>query len=567
LSTASDFLHLRRPIPARARQRSGLSIFAVVIGCLLITPVISVVISAAAPDSGTLAHLARTVLADYIVNTTILVFGVGFGTLFIGTSTAWLVTMCRFPGQRFFEWALIMPLAMPAYIIAYAYTDLLSHPGLVQSGLRDLTGWGPRDYWFPNVRSLGGAVTMFVFVLYPYVYLLSRSAFLQQSSCYADASRSLGRSAWNTFWTVTLPLARPAIAGGVTLAVMETLADFGAVSHFGVQTFTTGIYRALLSMNDATAAAQLSTMLLGVVFLVVMLERWERRTARYVNSRNARDLHEYDLEGARAWGATALCALPVLLGFVIPVVVLGHLSWLDGHSIVSGRYFNLIANSLILASLAATVIVMIAFFLAYSARVRPGKLTGTANRLAGLGYAVPGSIIAVGILIPLASFDNALDAFARETFGFSLGLLLTGSIAGLIFAYVVRYMAVGLNGLDAGFGKIPPHLDEAARTLGRGELGVLRAVHLPMLRGTLLTAWLMVFVDVMKELPATLILRPFNYDTLAIQAYRLASDERLAQASTPSLFLVAAGLIPVLILSRRIAASHRRSTMSEPYAP
>ncbi len=546
-----------RMASVRALRLSWLSMSALLIGALIMAPVISVALTALAPDKGSIAHLASTILPDYILNTAFLVIGVGLGTMIIGTGTAWLVAMCNFPGRTLFEWALIVPLAMPAYIIAYAYTDFLSHPGPVQSALRDITGWGPRDYWFPNVRSVGGAVTMFVFVFYPYVYLMARTAFLQQSTAHLAASRVLGASAWSTFWSVALPLARPAIAGGVALALMETLADFGAVSHFGVHTFTTGIYRALISMYDTVAAAQLSMMLLGVVVLILALERLERHRARYASSVAMKELPRYNLRGAAAWSAVLACALPVLLGFLLPTAILLHLSLVDGHEIVSDRYMHLIANSLTLAALAALAVAALGFVLAYAARSRPGPVTRVASQFSRLGYAIPGTVIAIGIVVPLATADNAIDAFARETLGLSPGLILTGSIAALILAYVVRFLAVGLNSIEAGFEKVPVRYDEVARTLGRREPSVILSVHLPLLKGPLLAAMLLVFVDVMKELPATLILRPFNYDTLAIQAYRLASDERLAQASTPSLILVMVGLVPVILISRRIRSSVR----------
>ncbi|MCG8650495.1 MAG: iron ABC transporter permease [Pirellulales bacterium] len=541
------------PAAREARQRvNWLGVLALGVTVVLILPVAWVTVSVFTEDQGTLAHLADTVLPGFAANTLLLVIGVGIGVLIVGTPTAWLVTMCEFPGRRFFEGALILPLAFPAYVIAYAYTDLLSHPGFVQSTLRELTGWGPRDYWFPNIRSPGGAIAMFIFVLYPYVYLLGRAAFLEQSTCYADVSRTLGRTAFQSFRQVSLPLARPALAGGTALALMETLADFGTVAHFGVHTFTTGIYQAWLSMDDLVAAGQLSTMLLAVVLTLVVVERAERRRARFHHSRRMRDLTRYRLAGARAWLATLTCSVPVLFGFVLPVLILLNLSYVDGHDLFTERYAVLVGNSLTLGFLAALAAVLVALVLAYAARLAAGRLSRAAVRLANLGYAVPGSVIAVGILMPLATFDNAVDAFMQTTFGISTGLLLTGSLAALVFAYVVRFMAVALTTVEASLAKIPESMDDAARTLGSSQFNTLRRVHMPLLSGGLLTAALMVFIDVMKELPATLILRPFNYDTLAVQAYRLASDERLAQASTPSLVLVAAGLIPVIILSRRI---------------
>ena len=549
-------LNLTTTRPARIwRWPDALSGTALAISGLLVAPILWVTLSVFSSDNGTIAHMARTVLPEFVWNTAVLVIGVSAGVFLLGTATAWLVVMCRFPGRRFFEWALIVPLAIPAYILAYAYTDLLSHPGLVQSTLREVTGWGARDYWFPPIRSLGGATMMFILVLYPYVYLLARASFLQQSTCYTEAGRTLGRTPWQVFREISLPLARPAIVGGVTLALMETLADFGTVAHFSVPTFTTGIYRAWLSMDDPVAAGQLSTMLLSIVVAIILIERLERANTKFFNSRRQRELFSYKLTGWRAVAAMLVCAVPVLLGFVLPLLVLLNLAVTGGHDPLSPRYVGLIGNSFILAGSAALLAVTVALLLAYSARLSPGRISSAANRLASLGYAVPGSIIAVGILIPFAAFDNAFDQFLRSTFGISSGLLLTGSVTALLFAYVVRFMAVALNSVEASLGKIPPNFDAASRTLGESQVGTLRRIHVPLLSGGLLTAVLMVFVDVMKELPATLIVRPFNFDTLAIQAYRLASDERLAQAATPSLILVAVGLIPVIILSRSVMRS------------
>ncbi|MGF1649525.1 MAG: ABC transporter permease [Hyphomicrobiaceae bacterium] len=539
-----------------------LSPMAFAIAVTLLLPLVALVVMAIARDNGTIAHLSRTVMPELLFNTSGLVIGVAIGAAVLGTATAWLIAMCEFPGRRILEWALIMPLAIPAYIMAYAYTDLLSHPGLVQSSLRSITGLGPRDYWFPEVRSLGGAITMFILVLYPYVYLLARTAFLEQSSCYIEVARTLGRSPYQTFRQVSLPLARPAIVAGVTLAVMETLADFGTVAHFGVATFTTGIYRAWLSMDDVAAAAQLSLSLLAVVMTVVLLERMSRGRARTSNSRRTRALEGYRLEGWRAVGAMAVCSLPVLFGFIFPVAVLFAMAWSDGHNLLSPRYIGLISNSVTLAGTAAVLAVGLALILAYAARLRPSPLSTAANRLANLGYAIPGSIIAIAVIVPFAALDNTIDAAMRSTFSISTGLMLSGTIAALVFAYLVRFMAVALDGVEAGLARISPSMDAAARTLGESEFGTLRRIHLPLLRSGLLAAGLMVFVDVMKELPATLILSPFNYDTLAVQAYRLAADERLEQAATPAVALVAIGLIPVIIISRRIASTRSGRTVA-----
>lgn len=544
---------VRERLTARPKHRFGwLSWLSLALAIALLAPIAGVLLSAATTDHGTIAHLSKTVLPRYAINSVLLALGVAAGVMVIGTATAGLVVFCEFPGRRIFEWALIVPLAFPAYIVAYAYTDLLSHPGLVQSTLRTLTGWGPRDYWFPEIRSLGGAIVMFTVVLYPYVYLLARNAFLQQSRGFSDAARTLGRSPFQVFLQTSLPLARPAVVAGTTLALMETLADYGTVAHFGVQTFTTGIYRAWYSMDDLAAAAKLASLLLMLVFTLILVERLARKSASYRNSHRISDLPRYRLSAGRGWAAAIACALPVLLGFVLPIVTLAHLHWIDGHDIFSGRYQAIIWNSVLLGGLAAGVATLIATTIAFAGRLSPSPTSQLASRLVQLGYAVPGSVIAIGILLPLAGLDNGLDAFMRATFGVSTGLLLTGSVAALIFAYCIRFMAVSLNAIETSLIKIPKSIDAAALTLGSTPAAMLRRVHLPLIREGLLTAILLVFVDVMKELPATLILRPFNFDTLAVQAHKLASDERLAQASTPSLILVTVGLIPVILLSRQI---------------
>ncbi len=525
---------------------------ALIVAIVLLLPLLTVLSSLLYAGTGAWQHLAATVLPGYVANTAALIVLVGAGTLVIGTGTAWLVTACRFPGHRIFRWALVLPLTVPAYVIAYAYTDFLQHSGPVQTSLRAVTGWGPRDYWFPNVRSLGGAALMFTLVLYPYVYMLARAAFLQQSGSAFATARTLGRGPWRAFFSVVVPMARPALAGGVALALMETLADFGAVAHFGVQTFTTGIYRAWFALGDRMTALHLAVCLVGFVFLVIALERWQRRRTPNRAAPPGGPVTPVELRGWRAWLAFAAAALPLTLGFFLPVAILANLALPRLAVLGEPRYLDLIANSFTLSGVGALVTVALALLLAYAARLQPGRFTSGANRLVSLGYALPGSIIAVGLLVPLAAFDNRLDAFMRSTFEISTGLLLTGTITALIYGYAVRFMALALNAVEASLGAITASMDQAARALGASAIGTLVRVHMPIIRGGLLTAALVVFVDIMKELPATLILRPFNFDTLAIQAYRLASDERLAQAAVPSLVIVAVGLLPVIVLSRAI---------------
>lgn len=532
-----------------------------VICVLVATPILAVALHGLARTE-LIAHLANTVLPDYVINTALLALGVMIGTGVIGVGTAWLVTMCRFPGRRVLEWALVLPLAAPAYVLAYTYTNFLEHAGPVQELLRHTFDLGPRAYWFPEVRSLGGAIVMLTATLFPYVYLLSRAAFIEQSVCVIEVSRTLGHSPARAFVRVALPLARPAIVAGVALALMETLADYGTVSYFGVQTFTTGIYRAIFSFGDRVAAAQLATGLLAFVIAILALERVSRGRRRFDHTTNThRALPGYKLSGWKASGAVLACGLPVFVGFVLPAILLIQMTATGGHKLFGLRYLTLTLNSVTLAGITAVLAVLVSLVLAYANRLSKDSGTHILTRLAALGYAVPGSVIAIGILIPFSVIDRTVDDTARSLFGMSTGLLVTGTIVALIYAYLVRFLAVSLQTAEAGLTKITPSMDQAARVLGHPPRATLKRVHLPMLRSSLLTAGLIVFVDVMKELPATMILRPFNFDTLAVQAHNLAADERLTQASTPALTIVAVGLLPVILLSRQIArsrAGHRR---------
>jgi iron(III) transport system permease protein len=524
-----------------------------VIALFCVLPHVAVLLAALTSDTETLRHLAGSVLDDYARNTAGLVAIVGLGTFMIGTGVAWLVTMTEFTGRRVLEVALVIPLAFPAYVLAYAYTHVLDHPGIVQSTLRDVMGWGPRDYWFPEIRSMGGAAAMLTLVLYPYVYLLARAAFLGQSATTFLAARSLGRSPLRAFLSVSLPLARPAIAAGVLLTMMETIADFGTVSYFGVQTFATGIYNSWFSMADRGAAAQLSLGLLTFALLLAMLERANRGRARFSNGKRQEVVARIPLTGGARWGAMVLCGLPVLFGVVIPVVALGVMAMESEQNIFSPRYIRFVTNSVTLAGIAAFVTVAAAILLGSFARLRETRESAAALYVARIGYAVPGGVIAVGLIVPFAAFDNSLDAWMRSTFDVSTGLLFTGSIWLLIGAYMIRFLAAALGAYEGGIATLSRNIDAASRVLGQTSIGTVRRVHVPILTPSLLTAALIVFVDVMKELPATLIMRPFNYDTLAVQAFRLASDERLSGAAVPSLMIGAIGLLPVILLCRQVA--------------
>lgn len=553
--SASAFFRGRR----RSRVRDSLGVLgalASLVALIVAIPLLVLVAKVFAPDTqGVWAHLAETVLQDYVLNSLVLAAGSGVGAAILGTGTAWLLSMHRFPGSRQLEWMLLLPLAMPTYVIAYVYTDVLQYAGPLQTALREHFSWERDDYWFPEVRSLGGAIVIFSLVFYPYVYLLARSAFAERAAGMVEAARSLGMGPWSAFRRVALPLARPAIVGGAALVVMESLAEFGAVAYFGVPTFTTGIYRAWYSFGDPVAAAQLASALLGFVLIALSLERLSRGRARFHDVGTRRSAPSA-LRGPRALGAIAVCVLPLAGGFLIPAGLLLQLAVDAGDVQFGAKYLRLAANSLILAILASVLAVVLAVLLAYAARLRPNGWMRAITRVASLGYATPGTVIAVGILIPLTALDHFLDAVLRSQFGISSGLLLTGGIAALLYAYVVRFLSVAFNSVEASLLRIRPSMDEAARSLGYGRAAVLWRVHLPLLRGGLAAAVLLVFVDVMKELPATIVMRPFDFDTLATQVFILAADERLAEAATPSLAIVAVGLIPVVLLSRAIRRPH-----------
>ncbi|MEK8024845.1 ABC transporter permease [Pseudaquabacterium rugosum] len=540
----------RWPRPAGLPLLAGLTALAV------LAPILAVAMSLfGGAQAGTWAHLASTVLPDYIVTTLWLCLGVGLGVSALGVGSAWLVTRHAFPGRATLEWALVLPLAMPAYVMAYTYTDLLQFVGPVQTALRETFGWTRADYWFPDVRSTGGAVAMFSLVLYPYVYLLARTAFLERAGGMIEVARSLGLTPWQGFLRVSLPLARPAIVGGVALALMETLADFGTVSYFGVQTFTTGIYRAWFSLGDRHAAAQLAMALLGFVMLLLLLERLSRGGRRFHETTLRRSgAARVPLHGATALLATLACLLPLAGGFLLPGGVLMHMALSEGDTQFGLRFLTLAQHSVTLALAAAVVAVALALLIGYAARLHRGRLMALAHRGAGLGYAVPGSVIAVGILIPVTQLDHLLGDLVERWSGAHPGLLLTGGVGALVYAYVVRYLTAAMQAVDDGLGRITPNMDAAARSLGHSPAQTLWRVHLPLLRGSALTAGLLVFIDVMKELPATLVMRPFNFDTLATQTYTLASDERLTEASTAALAIVVVGLLPLVLICRQVAS-------------
>lgn len=494
-----------------------------------------------------LTEMATTVLPDYAGTTLVLCLSVALGVALLGSATACAVTLFDFPGRRTLEWALLLPLAMPAYVVAYAYTDFLQFSGPLQTGLRQ--AFGLQGRLLPDVRSLGGAVLVFTVSLYPYVYLLVRAALAERAAHLMEAARLLGAPLSRRIREVALPLARPAVAAGVGLALMETLADFGVASYFGVQTFTAGIYKAWLAMDNRAAAAQLATVLLLVVAALLAMERRAQHRLRFAASRGGRagstEAQPTPLHGRRAWAAWLVCTVPIALGFALPVLfmlrpLLGSWSELPWAAFVQWSI-----NSIWLASLAATLATLIALALAFSLRQQPRGLGLAAVRLVGLGYAIPGAVVVVGLLLPV----GWLQAVAPQT---AVGGWVTATVLGLVWAYLVRFASVALQSVESGYARIPASLDDSARMLGVAGWGLLGRVHWPLLKRSVAAAALLVFVDVMKELPATLVLRPFNSDTLAVVTYQLARDERLGEAALPALALVLVGLLPVMLLSRTL---------------
>jgi iron(III) transport system permease protein len=521
---------------------------------LLSVPLLVVAVGALGGAGETWSHLASTVLAGYLRNSALLALGVAALTLLIGVSTAWLVATCDFPGRRHFEWALILPLAVPAYIAAYTYAGMLDVTGPVQRLLRTLVpAWSER-FFYLDVMRFETVVLIFAVVLYPYVYLIARTSFLVQSRTALEASRVLGVGAWRAFFRVALPLARPALAAGLSLVVMEVLNDYGAVTYYGVPTFTTGIFRSWLALGDLGAAIRLAACLMVFVFLVLGLERLQRRGRRVdEGSASHRPLRRYELAGWRAGAAFVVCLVPLMLGFLIPVSQLGYWAAQTAGRVVNASFLRLVANSFLLAVGAALLCVLLALLLAYAARLSRTLYMGAVSRVAVLGYSIPGAVIAVGVLVSFGWLDRNVASIVSRSVGGSVGLLLSGTLAALLFAYAVRFLAVALLPVEAGFERQCRNLDAASRSLGVPPMATLRRVALPLLRGTLLSAGIMVFVDVLKEIPLTLVLRPFNFNTLATKAFQMAMDEQVAESANAALIVILTGLIPVVWLNRLMA--------------
>lgn len=524
------------------------------IALLLGLPVIALLFSAFSAEGDLFRHLADTVLLDYLGNTLGLVVGVVLLSLLFGVPTAWLVAMCQVPGRRALQWALMLPMAMPSYIVAYVYTDLLDYSGPLQAGLRALFGWNsPADYWFPAIRSLGGAAWVLALVLFPYVYLLTRASFLEQSVSLIHSSRLLGCTPWQSFRRLSLPLARPAIMVAVSLVAMETLADFATVHFFAINTLTTAVYDTWLGYGSLATAAKLSCLMLLAVVLLIALERRSRsRQQVFQKSMGHEQPLRYPLKGMSRWLAGLWCWGLVLAGFALPFIILldygvryFELSW-------TPEFVRFAGNSLAISALTALLAMGIALLLGFFRRLDGGIKSLLPLRIAAMGYAMPGTVLAIGVLVPLTALDFAINDLAEWLGRQGPGLLLTGTITAIVFGYLVRFVAIAIGSVESSMGKISPSLDMAARSLGQGDGGMLRRVHLPLVRRGLFAGAMLVFIESMKELPAALLLRPFNFDTLATHVYQFVSDEMLERGALGAIVIVLVGLLPLIWVNRSL---------------
>ncbi len=548
---------------SRGEFRGGLtpwSVSALVVVTLTTLPLLVISVGVFGPRTEIWQHLASTVLWVYVGNSALLMVGVGVLALVLGLAPAWLVSVYDFPGRRTFEWSLVLPLAIPTYIIAYTYAGVFEY-GSTTSGLLGAV-WPGGETWRIRaaIMSREGAMVMMALVLYPYVYVIARASFVRQSGAVLETARSLGRGPWNTFFKVALPMSRPAVVGGLTLVLMEVLNEYGAVKYFGIPTFTTGIFRAWFPLNDPMSAMRLSGILLLFVFSLIIFERAQRGRARFDDGARGYRPNVRRTLGARGrWLSFAACLIPLALGFLVPVLQLLGWAAKSGVGALDARFVELTLHSFSLALVAAGAAVLAALLISYATRLSPTPLLRLASKVAVLGYSIPGAVIAVGVFIPFVWVDRRVDSFMRATFDIPTGLLLSGTLAALTFAYVVRFLAVALNPLESGFKRLCGNLDETSRSLGVPPFKTLLKVDLPLLKGTLLSAALLVFVDVLKELPLTLILRPFNFDTLATRAFQLATDEQLTQSAVPALLIIAVGLVPVVVLNKLIGRDGRGS--------
>ena len=539
-------------LPDTRPRFSGWMLFALAIAALVLVPVVVTFSSFARVEGDILAHLTEFVLPELVGNTLWLMLGVGLGVSVLGVSLAWLTAMCEFPGRRLFDWALLLPLALPAYVTAFVAIGLLDFTGPLQTWLRE--SWAITG--LPEIRSRGGVILVMSLALYPYVYLIARNAFATQGAIALEAAQSLGLSRTQGFFRVALPMARPWIAAGLMLALMETLADFGTMAIFNYDTFTTAIYKAWYSLFSLAAAAQLASILILFVLVAVVFEQRSRTQMRYSTVGRSAASRRIKLSPALAALAFLYAGTVLAVAFLIPVTQLAVWTRDVIAADLDARYWAFAWHSVLLAGMGALMVVMVALLLAYAGRQRPGAAMMWTQRLATIGYAFPGAVLAVGLFIPVAALDNWLIDTGRAWFGFDGTEILKGTLLVMLLAYLVRFLAVGFGPIDSGLHRITRNVDEAARNLGTGAAGLLTRVHLPMLRASLLSAAALAFVDIMKEMPITLMTRPFGWDTLAVRVFEMTSEGEWERAALPSLAIVIAGIIPIILLTWRGAHSH-----------
>jgi iron(III) transport system permease protein len=542
--------------PLRRRHAPVLQVAVILFSLAVAAPIIAIVWLAVTGGTGDLAHVAGTVLPRALMRTATLLVLISLATAVTGILAAWLTIAFDFPFRRILTVALVLPLAMPTYLAAYAAGEFFDFTGPLQSAVRAVFGFTrPSEYWFPDIRSVGGATLVMGSVLYPYVYLACRSMFLLQGRAAADVARTLGAAPLKVFFRVQLPMARPAIVAGLTLVMMETLNDIGAVEYLGVNTLTFSIYDTWLNRGSLSGAAQIACVMLVIVVLLVVAERWARRSQRFAGAKTTHSVHDtarVRLKGATKWLATLFCFAPVAAGFLVPAFVLGGYAVRRLDTLFTARLAGALGNTVLVGVITAAIAVTLAFVIAYSARVGRSRVTGFAARSAVLGYAVPGTVLAIGVLIPLASLDNALTTLMKSWFGWSPGLILSGTMFAIVYALTARFLTMAEGTVDAGFHKLPLSLDHAARTLGRTGPQTVRSILIPVMRPAVLTAALLVFIETIKELSATILLRPFNFNTLATLVYEDASRSQVPDAAVPALIIVLAGLIPVVMVSRSL---------------
>ncbi len=525
-----------------------------ILAFLLALPIVAIFYTAMGESDSVFSHLINTVMSTYASNTFWLVLLTVFFALILGLPSAWLMAMCRLPGERVLQWALVLPLAMPGYIIGYVYTGWFDFAGPIQIGLRDLFGWqSVHDYWFPNLRSLWGASFVLALVLYPYVYLLCRAAFMEQSVSLLQSARLLKCSPWQSFWRVSLPLARPAIAVAMSLVAMETLGDFGTVSYFAVNTLTTAVYDTWLGYSNLNAAAKISALMLVVIFVLISAERFSRRRQQlFQQGQNSCDDVRYQLKGKRLSFAMIWCWGLVFLAFLLPVAQLGYYAIHYFEQSWTNAFHQYSWHSVLVSLCSAVIAVLMALLVNFYRRLDSRSFSVIPMRIGSLGYAVPGTVLAIGVMIPLTVLDHSINDFARDWSLGRPGLIFSGTLIALIVAFVVRFSAVAIGSIESSLAKISPSLDMASKTMGYGAMAMLRRVHLPLIRRGCLIAGLLVFIESMKELNAALLLRPFNFETLATYVYNFASDEQLELAALPAILLVLVGLIPLILINRSL---------------